>query len=503
MKLLTAVPLLAASLAAQTPVDGVVIDSVTGAPVAGAYIIGGANAYTGPAPITDPAGHFRVQADKEWVSVTVNRSGYLQHHENFKIEPGESPAKIRVMVVPQAVISGRVMDENGLPVRGACVSAMRCRSVNGERQLRPWRMSSETNELGEYRITEMPPGRYYLGVAPGKLAEWDPRYTARFYPDETEAVHAQAIDVKAGDELGGRDFRLTKREGVAITGHLVWPDLAGGKKQRVPPHFDSTEHADYSLPIVQDGDSFSIAHVPPGNYTLRTWWGTLQARIGDPMGDLTLRVGIADIHDVSLAIRPIAEQDIAGTVVFTGNAKPNQITVRVLRQLGNETSAVTKEDGSFVLKGLLPGSYLGVQVEDTSRPGLSTIAAELGGRDVLWEFFDLGLDSPGTLKITMGSPVTKLTGKLLDAAGRPARGGRILFVPREGNAQSLGWVDSNGTFTASLMAAGEYRVYVIGSAEESDSFSDPDFLAAHREDFPPVEIVEGANAPLVLRLPRQ
>jgi protocatechuate 3,4-dioxygenase beta subunit len=501
MKILIAVALLAASLAAQTPVDGVVIDSVTGAPVSGAYIVSG-SLYGDQAPITDSAGHFRVQAEKNSVYVAVSHNGYLNHQQGYKIEPGETPAEIRVMLVPQGVISGRVMDENGLPVRGAPVSAMRYRGVNGERRLEPWRILSETNELGEYRITELPPGRYYLGVAPGKLAEWDPRYTARFYPDETEAERAQPIDVKAGDELGGRDFRLTRREGVTITGHLVWPEAAGGKKQGVPLHFDSTEYAEYSLPVERNGDSFMIAHVPSGNYTLRTWWSILQARIGDPMGDLTLRVGTVDVRDVSLEIRPIGAQDIAGTVVFTGNTKPGQVTIRVRRQLAGETSAVTNEDGSFVLKGLLPGSYLGVQADDTSRSGLTTIAAQLGDRDVLWEFFDLGMDSPGTLKITMASAVAKLTGKLLDAEGRPVNGGQILFLSSAG-VRSEGWVDSNGTLTASVMAAGEHRVYVIPGPEEYDSFRDPDFLAAHRDDFPPVEIVEGANAPLVLRMPRQ
>jgi hypothetical protein len=94
-----------------------------------------------------------------------------------------------------------------------------------------------------------------------------------------------------------------------------------------------------------------------------------------------------------------------------------------------------------------------------------------------------------------------LDGDVVDSVtGAPVNGGRILFVSSSG-VRSEGWVDSNGTLTASLMAAGEYRVYVISGQEESDSFHDPDFLAAHREDFPPVQIAEGTNAPLVLRMP--
>jgi len=50
------------------------------------------------------------------------------------------------------------------------------------------------------------------------------------------------------------------------------------------------------------------------------------------------------------------------------------------------------------------------------------------------------------------------------------------------------------------MAAGEHRVNVAGSGEEADSFRDPDFAAEHRGEFPPVEIVRGASAPLVLRM---
>jgi len=91
---------------------------------------------------------------------------------------------------------------------------------------------------------------------------------------------------------------------------------------------------------------------------------------------------------------------------------------------------------------------------------------------------------------------------ILDAGGRPANGGSILFVSTAENLRSNGRVDSNGAFRASVRAAGEYRADVIAGQGGSRLMPRSDFLAAHRGGFPPVQIVEGANAPLVLRTPQ-
>jgi hypothetical protein len=292
---------------------------------------------------------------------------------------------------------------------------------------------------------------------------------------------------------------------VTVSGHLVRPDT---RNARVGLVFASAEQSDYLVPVKQTGDSFTIAHVAPGTYTLRTWRATLQPRIGDLMGDLTVQAGSADIHDVSLEIHPIAAQDIAGTIVFQGHTKPGPMTVTLRRTLGDIGSAISNANGTFVLKGILPGQYF-LQVSNAGGEGVAqtdglAIAAEFSGQDALTQMFDIGNGPAGELKITVAVPVAKVTGKLLDAAGRPIGGGRVVFVSRAGGVRSSGTARDDGTFTVNFLEAGEQRAYLLSPTDDwNQILRDPDFPDARRNDFPAVQIAEGANVPLVLRVPSQ
>jgi hypothetical protein len=346
MRNLLVFPFLAASLMAQSFIEGSVIDSLTGLPVSGAYLVANGNISGDPMPVTDSAGHFRIESANNRIFLSARHNGYLYSNKSLTLAPGEAASEIRILLTPQAVISGRVLDENGLPVRGARVTATQSRVVNGQRQLREWRAGTETNELGEYRIFDLPAGRYYLGFAPEKLANWDPQYNARLYPDATDVKDAQTIDVKAGEEIGERDFRLSRQEGVTIAGRVVWPDTPAAKRT-VSLYLQSTQYPDYSIHVTQpDSDTFSIAHVPPGDYTLRTWANTLHPRIGDLMGDLTVQVGRADIRDVRLEVRPIEQQDVPGNIIFLGRTRPGPIAV-TLQSATGAISVVSNADGSF------------------------------------------------------------------------------------------------------------------------------------------------------------
>ena len=483
---------LAATLSAQTSVDVQVVDSLTGAPISGAYV-GDAGMAGDPALITDSAGHFRITSHGPDFYVTVKRNGYLAGFQNLTIQPGQPAKELRIQLVPQAVISGHVFDENGLPVRGAFVSTLQYREVNGQRRLQLWRGSVVTNELGEYRISELAAGRYYLGITPEKLAEWNPRYTSRLYPDETEVDRAEVFEVHAGEERSGRDFRLTPFEGVTVSGRLVLPGKAGISYL----FLESTEYPDYYLSATLSGTSFTITHVPPGNYRLRNWRAPLQLRLGHLMGDLPLQVGKADIHDINLEIRPMEARTITGTVTYLGHTKPDAVSITLRRELGETKSVVSNADGSFVLEGVLPGRHL-LDVRRTTGDG-TFVAAQLGTQDVTSQSLDIGTGPTGELKISMAGIEAEVNGRLLDAAGRPVSGASILFLSRAENIDSYGYTKEDGSFTANFRTTGEHRIFVLTSPDERESLRDPLFLQAHENDFAPVRISEGANAPLILR----
>src|ERR1017187_2228287 len=99
---------------------------------------------------------------------------------------------------------------------------------------------------------------------------------------------------------------------------------------------------------------------------------------------------------------------------------------------GPGVSARSNEDGSFVLKDLLPGHYDMQIIPDTIVNGtveLGSIAgasypvsARLGENEVLQTGFDLDGPPASSLRITVGSHWIEIGGKVLDASGGPVSG---------------------------------------------------------------------------------
>src|SRR5207248_8888823 len=66
-------------------------------------------------------------------------------------------------LIPWGVIAGRVLDEEGEPLPWAQVSALREVYSNGKRRLSPEALVP-TNDLGEFRLFGLKPGRYFVSA---------------------------------------------------------------------------------------------------------------------------------------------------------------------------------------------------------------------------------------------------------------------------------------------------------------------------------------------------
>ena len=70
---------------------------------------------------------------------------------------------IELKLTPQSVIAGHVFDEDGDPVQSVNVEVWRYTYPRGQRQLSQTQNGS-TNDLGEFRISNLAPGRYYVSA---------------------------------------------------------------------------------------------------------------------------------------------------------------------------------------------------------------------------------------------------------------------------------------------------------------------------------------------------
>src|SRR6185312_5854552 len=190
--------------------------------------------------LADADGRFRFEAvEPGEYSLRANRPGFLlssygskapaQAGTNLVLLPGQQLSDLNIALFPQAVITGRVVDEDGDPIQ-ARLQVYMLRWTHGKQQLQP-RRGAVSNDLGEYRISDLAPGKYYISAQsgfrmgmselpaiPGKA---DVRQIRTFFPDATSIENAAPIRVQAGQNLTGMDIRLRTLPTYHVRGSLA------------------------------------------------------------------------------------------------------------------------------------------------------------------------------------------------------------------------------------------------------------------------------------------
>src|SRR5262249_12406723 len=129
-------------------------------------------------------------------------------------------------VAPQAIISGRVLDEYGDPFMDVFVKAI---PVAPEKILDYWEPPFFTNDRGEFRVS-VQPGQYYI-LATSALPLLDGRthtykrantaestYLDTYYPNATDTDSATPVAAKAGREASGLEIRMARTPVLKISG---------------------------------------------------------------------------------------------------------------------------------------------------------------------------------------------------------------------------------------------------------------------------------------------
>src|ERR1019366_8384923 len=175
---------------------------------------------------TDADGHFRVEKvvpgryriflEKAGL-VGVNERGLKSDVNVVTVQAGQSVEDLLFRMLPTAVISGRVTDEDGDPMFGVRVIALRRKPGKAAREAMG---SGATNDIGEYRLAGLFPGQdSIMAMPPPDFRDYekqqeksppsanpgdaqpDTRYVSTYYPGTYDAVQASVLTLKAGDEM--------------------------------------------------------------------------------------------------------------------------------------------------------------------------------------------------------------------------------------------------------------------------------------------------------------
>ncbi len=169
------VPLLCLAAVIPGAVEGTVTNSVTGAPVRKALVtLLEIDEYAAYQALSDAGGRFRIDNVKPGDYVLWGEAqGFVREPPDYSrvaprsrmltVAAGKPVKDAVVPLIPSAVISGRVLDESEEPVPGATVRLYRyAYTRNGVRMERV--REATADDRGEYRIFDVAPGRWYLGV---------------------------------------------------------------------------------------------------------------------------------------------------------------------------------------------------------------------------------------------------------------------------------------------------------------------------------------------------
>jgi protocatechuate 3,4-dioxygenase beta subunit len=235
---------------AQGTVEGVVINAATHAPVRKAVVFLG-----GRTAATDAAGrfHFDGVADGK-AALRAAADGFINTWEDLgqvTMSGGHHVTLAPLELEPYRRILGRILDAAGSPLDGYEVKA-----INSDEE-RPT-VSTRTNDLGEFRLVDLPVGRYFLQVSP--------------LSGELEPHATDPIDMRTAVQQEGLDIRVQRATraalahgGAVISGRVVDRDgdpVLGANVALSRTGFAVTGATD-------DRGEFRLAHLTPGNYSLR------------------------------------------------------------------------------------------------------------------------------------------------------------------------------------------------------------------------------------------
>ena len=441
--------------------------------------------------------------------IFVERTGFVRQEygargpgrmgTTISVAPGQEVTQIEFRLQPHAVITGRVTDEEGEPIAYVQVQTMMYRYMQGRRQLVP-SGGGMTNDLGEYRIFGLAPGRYYLsatvrqmGMMMGAIDRSVPApnqpelgYAPTYYPGTHDPAGAVQIQVAAGRPLANMDMRLTRTRTVRVRGRLIG---ASNNPMSRPMISLMPRDAGYMVFDRQmmtsrrpDG-SFELRGVIPGAYYLIAQSFDAGER---QVARVPVDVGNTDVENVELALAP--GQDLTGTVRVESDTPVNPSTVRLFLEPvvmspmgGGGGPGPVKEDGSFVIRSVAPDTYRVRVMGGQNQFYLKSVTV---GQDLAkdGEF----TVTPGTspvITVLVSTAGGQVSGTVKGEKDTPAQGATVVLVPDTTRRQRqdlyrMATTDQYGKFSLTAIAPGDYKLFAWDNVE-TGQWMDPEFLQVH------------------------
>lgn len=540
--------------ASQTPaadlgsISGTVYSQSTGEPLKEAHLtLIASGPRNGPRSsgtveaVTDTSGNYQfTNLNPGTYRLTVSRQSYVQQVYGetrpgaratpITLSTGQNLTKMDFHLIHTGVITGHILDENGEPMVRAQVEVLQKYYQDGQMELRAVGADS-TNDLGQYRVFDLPPGRYYVKATPPQTltslrvqqvqflaasrygnvsapvvmgestaqpsgsGTTSTGYAPQFYPGGTSVAQASPVTLKGGDEVSAIDLTLLAVHTHAVRGTVSGTDACGGgrvvsmsnggtRTVRMRGNVILMGNSDVdggsrsfmrAGPINGETGAFEITDVAPGSYFVSAQCG------GNLAATQPVEVGDADVTGISLALTPGVE--LSGTVKLEGDLASSVSNAQVWLEgqnglMGNQPRSQIDSDGSFDFDAVRDGKY---SVHMSSSCGQCYIkSARAGDADLLLNGLQIsGGTAPSSIQIVYSSDTGTVSGTVTDTGDAPAANIRVVLVPdapfRRSDRYRTAFTDSTGKYQIAGVPPGNYEAFAWEAIDDGE-YSDPDLI---------------------------
>ena len=524
-------------------ITGTVISSMDGAPVQHCHLSatlvprgsGGDRRF--PAPIgtfdADDHGHFSIPLPSAGMwRLTASARGYVtqayEEHESFSsgiVLTASAPAiDLRFRLSPEAVITGKVLDEAGEPVRHARVLllAVPAPGPDSIQRAARTRAMDATDDRGVYEFADLPPGDYQMNVqaqvwyaiaaqqrtsAAGQASvdpSLDVAYPLTWYPGTSNQTEAETLSLRAGDTRQA-DFQLLPVPSVHLRILPQTDASADGRRIQSYPMIQRISEAGGGLvPAAAHIDpqgGIEVSGLAPGRYEIRMQGPGQEVKpaLVDVTGgpEQTVDMGAAaTMASISIHIDGISETE-------ANSVKVNLIDPSTGRNMARSSGGAYILRGSLLRRGrattaghiveVPPGRYEVVLngKPDLRLTGITAQSATAVGRFVTVPSGD------SILNLHVAGGRAAVTG-LATIHGKASVGAMVLLVPATlGDPAGLNIIrrdqtNTDGSFDLNDVLPGEYILLAIDHGWQVN-WRDPSTLRGYMMHGVPLDLTSSPS----------
>jgi hypothetical protein len=375
--------------------------------------------------------------------LSVDRDRYL--HQEFgqrsltstvgtiiTVAPGQQVTNIDFQMTPTGSISGRILDEDGEPLADVLTQAQMYGYQQGRRVLMPAGRTTQTNDLGEFRIFGLNPGEYYVAA----VSRGTP------LPPVNPIVNQRAVPQRgAGGNLSSAVAALAQQFDKAAYPVIYYPGT---------PYYESATLVPAAPGAEVRGIEFAV-------HPVATVSVTGQVVVPPPSENPNTTVSSGSAAPPGNAARPAGTAPVNVTLMRVTSSGPTMLTVVTMV---TQYRASVRPDGSFELTNVIPGSYNVVgSTQQNGQEYSARVRIEVGDRGI--ENLSIALrpsvSIPGRIFISATPPPSFKMNQL-----------RVMLqeedmIPGSGIARPApGQVADDGTFLLTNVSLQTYRVRVVG-----------------------------------------